>query len=184
MPDRMLLNAVKNKQLVQEAQIRKQAERLLGDLRGKQKLVDFLRSWLQIDRGHSLDKDGRRYPEFDANAMADLRESLELGLYDLVNSPAADYRKLIRGDQIFVNARLAELFGIKEKPKKWFEAMEVEPDYRAGVLTHPYLLAQFAYASESSPIHRGVFIARNVLGKTLRPPPEAFAPLPPTFIKE
>src|SRR5207248_2621786 len=50
---------------------------------------------------------------------------------------------------------------------------------RAGVLTHPYLLAAFAYTAESSPIHRGVFLARNVLGQTLRPPPEAFTPLPP-----
>src|SRR5262249_858246 len=31
----------------------------------------------------------------------------------------------------------------------------------------------------SSPIHRGVFLARGVLGLSLRPPPEAVVPLPP-----
>ncbi|MBX9625905.1 MAG: DUF1588 domain-containing protein, partial [Gemmataceae bacterium] len=31
---------------------------------------------------------------------------------------------------------------------------------------------------ESSPIHRGVFIARGLLGRSLRPPPDAFTPLP------
>jgi hypothetical protein len=51
-----------------------------------------------------------------------------------------------------------------------------EPELRSGVLTHPYLLAGFAYTSSTSPIHRGVFIARNILGRTLRPPPEAVAP--------
>ena len=45
------------------------------------------------------------------------------------------------------------------------------------MLTHPYLMAAFAYTGTSSPIHRGVFLARSVLGVTLRPPPEAFAPL-------
>ena len=50
---------------------------------------------------------------------------------------------------------------------------------RAGVLTHPYLMASFAYTASSSPIHRGVFIARSVLGRVLRPPPEAVAPLAP-----
>jgi hypothetical protein len=35
-----------------------------------------------------------------------------------------------------------------------------------------------AYAGESSPIHRGVFLARGVLGISLRPPQEAFTPLP------
>ena len=46
------------------------------------------------------------------------------------------------------------------------------------MLTHPYLTATFAYTAESSPIHRGVFLARSVLGRALRPPPEAFIPLP------
>jgi hypothetical protein len=45
-------------------------------------------------------------------------------------------------------------------------------------LTHPYLMATFAYPKDSSPIHRGVFLARNVLGLPLRPPAEAFIPLP------
>ena len=45
------------------------------------------------------------------------------------------------------------------------------------MLTHPYLMATFAYTGTSSPIHRGVFLTRSVLGVTLRPPPEAFTPL-------
>ena len=40
-------------------------------------------------------------------------------------------------------------------------------------------MARFAHSSESSPIHRGVFLARGVLGQAMRPPPEAVAPLPP-----
>ena len=40
-------------------------------------------------------------------------------------------------------------------------------------------MAGLAYTTTSSPIHRGVFVARSVLGRSLRPPPEAVAPLPP-----
>jgi hypothetical protein len=40
-------------------------------------------------------------------------------------------------------------------------------------------MAAFAYTETSSPIHRGVFLARSVLGQSLRPPPEAFTPLSP-----
>ena len=47
------------------------------------------------------------------------------------------------------------------------------------MLSHPYLLASLAYTSTSSPIHRGVFLSRSVLGRVLRPPPEAVAPLSP-----
>src|SRR5207253_2465340 len=39
--------------------------------------------------------------------------------------------------------------------------------------------ANYAYTATSSPIHRGVFLARNVLGVSLRPPADAFTPLAP-----
>src|SRR5580693_6197269 len=61
-----------------------------------------------------------------------------------------------------------------------FTKVKLESDQRAGVLTHPYMMAAFAYPGESSPIHRGVFIIRGILGVTLRPPANAtFTPLPP-----
>ena len=41
------------------------------------------------------------------------------------------------------------------------------------MITHPYLLANLAYHQDTSPIHRGVFLTRNVLGRSLKPPPEA-----------
>jgi hypothetical protein len=54
----------------------------------------------------------------------------------------------------------------------------VETQDRAGVLTHPYLLSKYAYLEGSSPIHRGVLVARSMLGRLLAPPPEAVAPIP------
>jgi hypothetical protein len=57
----------------------------------------------------------------------------------------------------------------------------VEMTDRKGVLTQPYLMARYAYLDSSSPIHRGVLIVRNMLGRTLNPPPAAFAPLSPSL---
>jgi hypothetical protein len=50
---------------------------------------------------------------------------------------------------------------------------------RAGVLTHPYMMSVLSYAGSTSPIHRGVFLARSIMGNVLRPPQEAVAPLAP-----
>ena len=47
------------------------------------------------------------------------------------------------------------------------------------MLTHPYLMSGLAYRDSTSPIHRGVFLMRHILGRTLRPPQEAFTPLSP-----
>ena len=38
---------------------------------------------------------------------------------------------------------------------------------------HPYLLSTFSYPNNSSPIHRGVFLTRHLLGRSLKPPPKA-----------
>ena len=38
-------------------------------------------------------------------------------------------------------------------------------------------MASFAHNKDSSPILRGVFLARGILAVSLRPPPAAFAPL-------
>jgi hypothetical protein len=40
-------------------------------------------------------------------------------------------------------------------------------------------MATFAYTASSSPIHRGVFLSRGVLGRLLPAPPAAVAPLSP-----
>ena len=38
-------------------------------------------------------------------------------------------------------------------------------------------MAELAYHQESSPIHRGVFVAKRLLGRQLRQPPQAVQPL-------
>ena len=53
------------------------------------------------------------------------------------------------------------------------------PDQRPGLISHPYLMSALAYPDSTSPIHRGVFVIRYMLGRTLRPPQEAFTPLSP-----
>jgi len=54
-----------------------------------------------------------------------------------------------------------------------YSDIALEPDHRSGVLTHPYLLAAFSYQKLTSPIHRGVFLTRNIVGRALKPPPMA-----------
>jgi hypothetical protein len=74
---------------------------------------------------------------------------------------------------------LAPIYGVDMPADAPFDKRTVSAADRAGVLSHPYLLATFADTTHSSPIRRGVFLARGVLGRALLPPPDAFAPLPP-----
>jgi hypothetical protein len=58
-----------------------------------------------------------------------------------------------------------------------FHKVSFPAEERAGLLTHPTLMTGFAYHKASSPIHRGVFIVRSLLGRPLKAPPAAVAPL-------
>ncbi|MFL5339950.1 MAG: DUF1592 domain-containing protein [Gemmataceae bacterium] len=178
-PDQELLAAAAAGKLGTREEVVKQAERMLGDLRARAKLRDFFLTWLRVDYATDVSKDPKRFPEFDATVVSDLRTSLDLFLDEIVWSDASDFRRLLLSDELYLNGRLAKVYGTSLPADAGFQKVKLNPEQRAGVLTHPFLMAAFAHSGESSPIHRGVFLARGVLGLMMRPPPEAIAPLPP-----
>jgi mono/diheme cytochrome c family protein len=181
LPDRDLLTEAAASRLSSREQVTKQAERLLADVRGRAKLREFLLTWLRADSGHELVKDAKLFPGFDGAVVSDLRTSLELFLDDVVWSEASEFRQLLLSDEVFLDSRLAKLYGVPPPPDGTFQKIKLDAGRRAGVLSHPYLMTSLSSSTESSPIHRGVFLARGILGVALRPPPEAVAPLAPSL---
>jgi hypothetical protein len=178
LPDAELLQAAASNRLATREQVIQQVKRMLPDPRTHAKLRQFFLQWLKVDSAPDLAKDPAHFPEFDRAAASDLRTSLELFLEDVLWSDASDFRQLLLADYLYLNGRLARLYGSDLPADASFQKVSQKPSERAGLLTHPYLMAAFAYTATSSPIHRGVFLSRNVLGRSLRPPPEAFTPLP------
>jgi cytochrome c5 len=176
-PDQSLLDAAASAQLADREQVIKQARRMAGDLRASAKLREFFLQWLRVDQGAEIAKDPKLFPEFDEGVVSDLRTSLELFLEEVIGSGSADFRKLLSADYLYLNGRLAKVYGTPLPADAPFQKVKRPPNEQGGVLSHPYLMSNFAYTSSSSPIHRGVFISRSVLGRALRPPPEAVAPL-------
>jgi cytochrome c553 len=179
LPDQELLQAAAGNKLATREQVARQAGRMVMDLRARSKVREFLLQWLKVDAAPDVAKDPKQFPGFDQVFASDLRASLELFLDDVVWSEASDFRQLLLEDDLFLNGRLARFYGANLPADAPFQKVTKGTGERAGVLTHPYLMAAFAYTSTSSPIHRGVFLARSVLGQPLRPPPEAFTPLAP-----
>lgn len=183
LPDGQLREAAAKGQLQSRDQVYAQAERMLNDERTRAKLRQFLHQWLNVDRMHDLTKDAEAFPGFDERLVSDLRTSLDLYLEDFAWGDSPDFRRLFLDDEVYLNERLAEFYGKTISPKTsardGFVSVSFEEEGRAGVLAHPFLLAGFAYDKATSPIHRGVFIARSVLGRRLKPPPVAVSPLAP-----
>lgn len=178
LPDETLLKAAASGELGTREQVARQAARMVADPRAWFKLREFFLQWLKVDHYPELAKDAKRFPDFNAAAAADLRTSLELFLEKTVWNERADYRELLLSDKLYLNGRLAKLYGASLPSEAPFQEITAASGERSGVLTQPYLMASFAYLDTSSPIHRGVLLARNLLGRTLAPPAAAFVPLP------
>jgi mono/diheme cytochrome c family protein len=174
-PDQALLDAAKADALRTPEQVREQVQRMMADPRAKAKLAVFFQRWLKLDAEGDLLKDPEHFPDFTPEIVADLRRSLELFVEGIVWSEASDYRELLQSDAIPMNERLAEFYGVELPEGDGFRLVKMDPVKRAGVITHPYVLSRLAHHDGTSPIHRGVFLTRNVLGGFLKPPPQAIA---------
>lgn len=178
-PDSVLLDAAAKGELSSREQLLKQAERLMSDLKARTKLREFLLQWLKVEQHPDVSKDSMQFPDFTPQIAADLRTSLEVVIDELLARQQSDFRELLLSEQVPLNGRLAKFYGVDLPLDAGFQPATLATGERAGVITHPYLLASFAYTASSSPIHRGVFLSRSVLGRALRVPPEAVAPLSP-----
>ena len=166
LPDQALLDATAKGQLVTREQVVSHAERMVVDGRCRSKLRDFLMQWLKVEHVPDLAKDAEKFPEFSPGIANDLRTSLELSVDELANSETTDFRQLLLADAVYLNGRLAKFYGADLPEAAAFQKITLDSGERAGVLSHPYLMTGFAYSATSSPIHRGVFIARSVLGRS------------------
>lgn len=172
-PDKELWEAAEQKRLGQETEINNQLSRMMTDFRTKAKTRSFFYHWLSLSEKEDLEKDPELFPDFDNRMIADLRTSLDLFIENVVWSEQSDYRKLFTENKIYLNKRLANFYSAPPPAHDDFEPLLTPDKKRAGLFTHPYVLTAFSYHKQTSPIHRGVYLSRNILGRFLKPPPNA-----------
>jgi len=180
-PDKELNKLATQGKLKSHDQISKAAWKMLYDTRTRQKLSEFFFHWLEMEKASHASKDEDVYPGFGQELIQSLRDSIDMSLNEIVWSEEPDFRKLMLFDEIYIDQRMAEFYGIEKSKKDRFEKVNFESDRRSGILTHPYLMTGLAYYKNTSPIHRGVFVAKSLLGRSLKPPPIDVDPLDETF---
>lgn len=173
-------------QLEKESDVRSVARRMVADLRTRAKVRQFMHEWLNLGHIGQITKDPEAYPGFDAAVQHDLKRSLDYSIEEVIWGSGGDFRELFTSKHGYTTRRLAGVLGADwGVPDDQADASDGllfktnQADHRCGILTHPYLLSGLAYFDGTSPIHRGVFLIRHVMGRTLRPPSEAFTPLSP-----
>ncbi|QDT63232.1 DUF1588 domain-containing protein [Calycomorphotria hydatis] len=179
--DKWLLDTIDKNHLEKPDQIRYYAKKMLDDYRARGKVQQMLYKWLNLHEFSEMSKDPKLYPEFNPELVTELKNSLDALLEEIVWSEQSDYRQFFTADWVYTSPKLRDFYGESWEPREEFtlgyDRSVTAKETRFGVLSHPYLLSGLSYRDATSPIHRGVFLTRNMFGRTLKPPMEAFAPL-------
>ena len=171
-PDNELLDAAKVVDFNNKDQLKSQVYRMLNDSRTRSKVLAFFYHWLDLDYGRDIAKDKNIYPNFNIGKISNLRRSMNIFLEDVFWSENSNFKELFLASYLYLNKDLSDLYA-EPNQEEDFIRVNFSESKRSGILTHPYILSQFSYPYNSSPIHRGVFLTRHMLGRTLKPPPEA-----------
>ena len=181
--DSWLAKMAEKGQLDKPERIRRAAVRMVEDPRCRAKTLRFIHHWFDLGDLNEITKNQELYPGYDKNLVADLHESFNGFVEEVVYGETSDFRQLLQAEWGLTNQRIADFYGDAWKPSE--DLSKEKPLVRSvsdrlqhvGLLTHPLLMSELAYQKTTSPIHRGVFLTRYTLGRVLRPPNAAFTPL-------
>jgi hypothetical protein len=123
----------------------------------------------------SITPDLRLFPDFDDNLRQAFRRETEMLLESVVREDRS-VLDLLTADYTFLNERLAKHYGIPHVYGSRFRRVELGPArQRGGLLRQGSVLTVTSYATRTSPVIRGQWILKNMVG-TPPPPPPANVP--------
>jgi hypothetical protein len=180
MPDDELLARAAAGNLHKPNMLRAQAQRMLRDPRMRRLATEFLGSWLDFRRfeeHNSVDRD--RFPTFTPELRQAMFDEPIRYFVDVVqrNRSVLD---LLHGNDTFVNKSLAHHYGIPQ-PKatdEWVHVEDARNSGRGGILPMAVFLTKNAPGLRTSPVKRGYWVVRRVLGEQIPPPPPTVPELP------
>jgi hypothetical protein len=181
MPDEELLARAEAGDLQKPDVLMAQARRMLKDERSHGLALEFVGNWLDFRRFEEINTvDRDRFPSFDN----DLREAMfqePVRLFEDVIWHDRSVLDLLYGKYTFVNPDLARHYGMPEvagDASRWVRVDDARPYGRGGLLPMSVFLTQNAPGLRTSPVKRGYWVVRRVLGETIPPPPANVPELP------
>lgn len=170
MPDQELFDLAEAGVLTDEPILRRQVRRMLADPKARALVDNFAGQWLFIRGLEDVTPDPAVFPEFDEALAASMRTESELFFESLLQSdrPVTD---LLTSRISYVDARLAEHYGIDQPLPDGFSEVDLTGTHRRGFLTQASLLAVTSYPSRTSPVQRGKWILKQLMCSEPPPPP-------------
>lgn len=171
LPDDELLELAERGTLHQPKVLEAQTRRMLADPRSSNLINNFASQWLYLRNLDSITPDLRLFPDFDDNLRQSFRRETELFVESVLREDRS-VTDLLDAKYTFLNERLAKHYGIPHIYGSRFRRVQLDPtSHRGGLLRHGSILTVTSYATRTSPVIRGHWILKNLIGAPPAPPP-------------
>lgn len=171
MPDDELLELATRGELSRPEVLERQVRRMLADPRSRSLVENFAGQWLYLRNLDAVTPDMRLFPDFDDNLRQAMRRETEL-VFDNILREDRSVLELVRSDATYLNERLARHYGVPHVYGSRFRRVALDADsHRGGLLRQASVLTVTSYANRTSPVNRGQWVLKNLVGTPLPPPP-------------
>jgi hypothetical protein len=164
-PDDALLDAARTGRLATRAEIRAQVERLIDGERGRAHMAAFVTRWFRLDELEQVSRPDN--PELTDEVKAAMLEEVRTHFLHVFYDEAP-YSEFFGGDYTFLNATLAEFYGIEGSFGDAFQKTTVEG--RGGPIASGAFMTINAHADRTAPILRAVRSRQTALCHYIDPP--------------
>jgi hypothetical protein len=203
MPDSTLFAAAAANALSTPAQVSAQATRMIQDPKAKIGLRNFYQQWLialslpdgkvgnstQILPNGALSTtslfqttNGESFATVYSPALQQaILDSFNMQVDTAMWAGSNVMKTLLTGTTVYTNAVLAPVFGVTGVTGTALQAAQVDGTKRAGILSHPIVMATQATTATSHPVFRGRYVWDQIICQPLPdPPPGVPAFVPPS----
>ncbi len=172
MPDEKLFKLASQGKLKEDQVLDEQVDRMLRDPRGKKFIPDFAAQWLELDQIDFTEPDAKLYQDFDLVVQNSMLDETHRFLQFLLEKDGK-VTQFVDSEVSFLNSRLARYYKLPSIESDEVTQVSLKPEsHRGGLLTQGAILKVTANGTNTSPVLRGLWVARRILGDTIPPPPE------------
>jgi hypothetical protein len=174
MPDAELFASAESGDLLKAGELERQTRRMLADPKARALTDNFAAQWLQLTKLVDARPQTEFFPTF-TNRLKDTMRLETTTFFDQLRQTDASVLDLLDSDYTYLNAELAQHYGIEGVTGTTLTRVNLKPEHhRGGLLGMGSVLAMTSHTFRTSPTQRGKYIL-DVLSGTPPPPPPANA---------
>lgn len=164
-PDSSLRKVADSGQLLSSNVLREQVARMLKDRKRAEFFVkNFADQWFGLREIGSNPPAIDLYPHYDRHLETSMREESR-GFFRTILFEERNVMDFVDSDYVFINERLARFYGIGDVKGDQHRVVKVTPEHhRGGIMTQASMLTITSNGTRTSPVKRGTWVLKNILG--------------------